>query len=191
MTITNRGKYMQFRGRVFATAFIVLWAVAPAFAAVPANGAYEQALEQVFQLTYGKELSTLNINKMVEDFRSGMQEKTESDSKECPAMASLLDEFADKEFRQTITAIFSSPELKSQIKDEMRKNFTKADLDAFLAFVESPAGAKFLEHEQATNVAVERALSAKADSLETSPEFNKMITDMTVKLVPVMMKCKK
>lgn len=158
----------------------------PAFAQNKAG--YEAALDKVYDLTYGAEISSVDINEGVAKFKTNVTKREEA--KTCPALKTALEDFADKEFREAMTSFFQSPKLEESIKGAMRKQLTQADLDAFLAFAGSPAGKQYLDHQRASKAEVERVVSESTEALEDSPEFQKMMSDMVVKLLPVMMKCK-
>lgn len=172
---------------VWTVALLLAGTAAPAVAQDKAK--YDAALEKVFQMTYGEELRSVNIDEGVQKFRASVTDKEEA--KNCPALKTALEDFANQDFRQTMTTFFQSPQLADKIKGEMRKELTQADLDAFVAFADSPAGKSYLDHQRAAKVGVSRAINDSAGSLEDSPEFQKMMSDMVVKLLPVVMKCQK
>ncbi len=151
--------------------------------------AYEAALDQVYDLTYGGDIASVNIDEGVAKFRDNVTARDEARS--CPALKTALEDFADQDFREAMTTFFQSASLEEAIKGAMRKQLTQADLDAFLAFAGSPAGRLYLEHQRVAKLDVERAIEARTEALEQSPEFQKMMADMVVKLMPVMMACKK
>lgn len=164
-------------------------ALAIAMPATAQNPAYEQALEDVFQLTYGKELTSLNVDEMVEAFAKGAKGKAEQEK--CPALVSTIDSFADVQVRKAVTDYFSSPSLKAAIKDEMRKHYAQAELEAFLAFARSPAGTRFLAQQQKADAAVARTVKERTEAIAESPEFTAMMGDMMAKMLPVMLQCQK
>lgn len=148
---------------------------------------YEAALERYYQMTYGQHIEKLSIDELSEKFREGAMSKPEA--KACPALGQAIDEFSKNEFRKAITDYFRSPELKAQIVTAMRKHLTEADLNAFLAFVDTPAGKVYLEHSQTSRVEVEKAIAEMTEKMDQSPAFKTMMTDMVAKLVPVMLTC--
>lgn len=148
---------------------------------------YEAALERYYAMTYGHQIEQLSIDDLAAKFREGAMAKPEA--KACPALGKAIDDFSKNEFRKAITDYFNSPELKAQILAAMRKQLTEGDLNAYLAFVDTPAGKQYLQHSQASNVDVERAMTEMTDKMDQSPAFKAMMTDMVTKLVPVMMSC--
>ncbi|NUO75946.1 MAG: DUF2059 domain-containing protein [Lysobacter sp.] len=148
---------------------------------------YEAALERYYDLTYGHQIEQLGIDELSEKFREGAMSKPEA--KACPALGKAIDDFSKNEFRKAITDYFHSPELKAQIVAAMRKQLTEADLNAYLAFVDTPAGKSYLAHSQASHVEVEKAIAEMTEKMDQSPAFKTMMTDMVAKLVPVMMTC--
>ena len=161
-----------------------------AFAAEPAaDPAYEAALDRVFDLTYGEELKQANVGEMVDGFRQSMQEKISE--QKCPALDKAMDQFIEKDFRTTVIALFNAPTLRASVKDGMRAHFTKADLEAFLAIAQTPAGAQYLAHNRAAEAEVKRRVSEWVDNMQKSPEMKDMMTKMVSTMVPAMMECKK
>jgi len=180
---------MQSTRRVFAAFAAAALALAFAAPAAAQNDTYDKALEEVFQLTYGKELTSLNVDEMVEAFAKGAKGKAEQE--QCPALNTKIDSFANVQVRKAVTDYFSSPALKSAIKEEMRKHYAQADLEAFLTFARSPAGAKFLAQQTKADAAVSRTVKERAEAIAESPEFTAMMGDMMSELLPVMLQCQK
>lgn len=168
-------------------AVIAALAAAPAQAATDAE--YETALDRYYELTVGRELGTLNIDEVVDAFRSGVLEKPEA--KQCPALGAAMNDFAEKEFRTAVKAYFESPALREEIETALRKHLTMDDLRAFLAFAATPAGTRYLENSGRAEGEAKKAIEASADKLYERPEFQTMMSQMVVKLMPAMMECKK
>lgn len=180
---------MSNKSLVCAGALALTMMLGAGSAQAAASPQYEAVLDRYYDLTYGHQIDQLNIDELAEKFREGASSKPEA--KACPALGKAIDDFSKNEFRKAISDYFHSPELEKEIKEAMRKRLTQADLDAFLAFVATPAGKSFLEHSQAANVDVERAIDQMTDKMDQSPAFQAMMTDMVTKLVPVMLTCKK
>ena len=168
-----------------ALALAIVLGMSSAQAATPTK--YDAALERYYAMTYGHQIDQLSIDELSEKFREGAMSKPEA--KSCPALGKAIDDFSKNEFRKAITDYFHSPELKAEIIAAMRKRLTEADLNAYLAFVDTPAGKAYLEHSQASNVEVEKAINDMTEKMDQSPAFKTMMTDMVSKLVPVMMTC--
>jgi Uncharacterized protein conserved in bacteria (DUF2059) len=161
-----------------------------AFAAEPAaDPAYEAALDRVFDLTYGEELKKANVGEMIEGFRKTMREKVSA--QQCPGLDKMMDEFVETDFRTTVVAMFNSQTLRASVKDGMRAHLTQADLDAFLAFAQTPAGAQYLAHNSAAEAEVKRRVNEWVEKMQQSPEMKDMLTKMVTKMIPAMMECKK
>lgn len=188
IAITTRGSAVSnIKGIVSAGALALAIVVGLGNAQAATSPKYEAALERYFQMTYGHQIEQLGIDELSEKFREGAMSKPEA--KACPALGKAIDEFSKNEFRKAITDYFHSPELKAQILAAMRKQLTEGDLNAYLAFVDTPAGKQYLQHSQASNVEVEKAMTEMTDKMDESPAFKAMMTDMVTKLVPVMMTC--
>ena len=173
-------------------AFVLLAAcfAGTAFAAEPtADPAYEAALDRVFDLTYGEELKNANVSEMIEGFRQTMQQKVAAEK--CPGLDKAMNEFVETDFRATVVAMFNSPTLRASVKDGMRQHLTLADLEAFLAFAATPAGAQYLAHSRLAEAEVKRRVSEWVDGMQQSPEMKDMVTKMVTKMIPAMMECKK
>ncbi|HZH43140.1 MAG TPA: DUF2059 domain-containing protein [Lysobacter sp.] len=168
-------------------AMVAALTVVPARAAT--NADYEAALDRYYELTVGRELGTLNLDEVVESFRKGVLDKPEA--KSCPALGKVLNDFADNEFRTAAKAYFDSPALREEIEGALRKHLTLEDLRAFIAFAQTPAGAKYLENSSRADAAAKKAIEASAEKLYERPEFQTMMSQMVVKLMPAMMECKK
>jgi len=153
-----------------------------------AEARYDRSLAKVYDLTYGKELSGADVDGAVAKFRDEVKDKPEF--KNCPGVRKAMDEFANVEFRQAMVAYLQAPEIKAQILSSMRKHYTQADLDAYLAFAETPAGASYLQHSGLAEAEVKRGLEERLGKMDESPEMRKMITEMVVKLMPAMLACK-
>lgn len=168
-------------------------AVIAALAAAPAQASsdaeYETTLDRYYELTVGRELGTLSLDEVVDAFRNGVLEKPEA--KSCPALGKAVNEFADNEFRAAAKAYLESPALRDEIEGALRKHLTLDDLRAFLAFADTPAGARYLEHSSRATSEAKKAIEAGAEKLYERPEFQTMMSQMVVKLMPAMMECKK
>ena len=170
---------------LLAAALFAISAVAQA--ATPS--AYDAALDRYYELTVRKQLDALDMDAMVAKFREAASSR--ADAKSCPALKTALDEFADKNFRTALQGWLRSPALEAQIKKGFAKHLEQADLDAWLAFAETPAGMRFVEREARASAAMEETLRNTEQLLMESPEMKTMLGDMVVKLMPVMMQCQK
>lgn len=175
------------RGWKWAAAALLL--TAPAVQAAPADAAYEAALDRYYELTIGHELATLNIDKVVESFRQGATGKLKE--QDCAKLTRTMDEFADKEFRTAAQKYFTSPALREEIEGALRKHLTLEDLNAYLAFADTPAGRRYIEHNRLASGEAERAVEASAEKLFERPEFQEMLSQLFAKVMPVMLECQK
>lgn len=166
------------------------WCAGSAQAAdAPRNAAYEAALDRYYELTIGHELSTLNIDKVVDGFRQGAVGKAKEQG--CDKLTRAMNDFADNEFRQAAQKYFASPALREEIEGALRKHLTLEDLNAYLAFADTPAGRRYIEHHRLASGEAEQAVEASAEKLFERPEFQEMLSQMFAKVMPVMMECKK
>lgn len=152
-----------------------------------ATPAYEAALDRYYDLTYGQRLASADIDQLVGDFRDGLAAKPQAQS--CPALKSALGEFAEHDFRAAVVAYFRSPTLRGQIKDVVRKHLTQADLEAFLAFADTPAGTSYVRNSAAVDAQVREALKTSKEKMLAAPEMKQLMSDMGAKLLPVMVQC--
>jgi hypothetical protein len=150
---------------------------------------YEASLDRYVDLLYTHHLGPQQVDALVEQFRNSMLEK--EDAKSCPALREVMNEFVDTDFRKTINDYMRSPEVRGDIEKAFSTHLTQEDLDAYLAFVESPAGKRYAEHEAAASGEMERLLALRVESIAESPAFKEMMGGMITKLMPVMMKCSK
>ncbi|WP_111267182.1 DUF2059 domain-containing protein [Marilutibacter maris] len=165
----------------------LLLSVAAAAPALAGNRAYEASLDRYFELTYGTRLAAVDVDRLVEDFRAKMAGKPQTQS--CPALKRAMDDFADNEFRDAVQGYFGSGELEAQIKDVLRRRLSHEDLEAFIAFADSPAGAAYLRNSQAADSDVQATLKASHEQLMSSPAMKKLVSDMGAKVLPVMLEC--
>jgi hypothetical protein len=174
---------------LMALGLAMTMAMSSAAAQDSAKSHYESTLDQFYDLTYGRELANFDVEEGVQKFLEGM--KSNPDAKACPELGAVLESFANNEFRNALTEYMASPELRDELKAVMRKHYKQADLDAYLAFAATPAGAVFLEHREAAEADAKRAVADKVNHMEDSPIIKKMLTEMMGKMIGPMMKCKR
>lgn len=190
---------MQFRNTLLAVALGLAGLLGPVSAGAtpsqasesPAVGspAYEALLERYFQITIGRELNDAKVDEQVEGFKATMRAKPEA--QKCPALSTAMDELADVDFRKLLIDYLNSETLHATIKQGLRKHLTQADLEAFLAFAESPAGRRYQEHSIAATHEAEAAIEASTEQMASSPEFKEFFGSMVTRLIPLAMKCPK
>ena len=168
---------------------LVFFSMATVASADDAKDRYERNLRQVYDMTYGARLTTSAVDAAVQKFAEGMARNPEVAA--CPELGKATDAFAKKEFRIAVTKYFSSDELRDEVLAAMRKSYTAADLEAYLAFAATPAGASFLAHQQKSEAEAELAVAAKVEHLEDSPIMKQMFSDMMGMLIGPMMQCKR
>lgn len=156
-------------------------------ASLAADRTYEAALDRYFELTYGQQLDAIDVDQLVDDFRTKLSDKPQAQS--CPALKTALGEFAEHEFRNAVDSYFHSQELEGQIKGVLRARLTREDMDAFIAFASTPAGAAYVRNSQAADGEVRAALKASREQMLASPVMKKLMSDMGAKLLPVMVEC--
>jgi len=176
--------------RISAAAALALLLLLPAGArAAEVDARYEAALQKTFDLSYKREIVDQGVDEAVDGFLKGI-EKEES-LKSCPAADTAMRDFAQHQFRDAVAGYLGSQEFKDMIMEGMRKHYTQADLDAYIAFAESPAGASFLAHSTAAEAEVKSIVKARMEHLEDSPQISKMLSELGATLVVPMMKCQK
>lgn len=150
---------------------------------------YEAALDRYYELTIGQTIRTSGATRMVEGFRTGASGKAKE--YQCPKLDQAVDTFAEQQLRPAVEKYLASPELREQLEAGLRRHLTIEDLRAFLAFAQTPAGARYVEHSRLAEAEAAQILEASAEDMLQHPELKGVLGEFMVALMPVMLECQK
>lgn len=145
------------------------------------------SLDRYYQLMYGAKIEQLSSGDLAKDFMSKMQDDDKMMA--CDGMREMFADFAKEEFTPNMRDFMRSDAVSGPIKQALREHLTQADVDAFLAFVDTPAGRSYMQHSGLAEAAADEKLDNVTKTMFESPQMKQMMTGLVSRMMPVVMQC--